>query len=115
MRAIDVMTTQVVTATPQTTAQDAAKLMINNRISGLPIVEGDRQLVGLLCVLFATPAGATIAIEEIDRGHCLQPRVPSGLGVRGLVREEVVVEWGVEVESLDGQAIEVEEDQAAEG
>lgn len=29
---------------------------------------GDRQLVGLLCVLFHTKAGATIAIEEIDRG-----------------------------------------------
>jgi ABC-type ATPase involved in cell division len=29
---------------------------------------GDRQLVGLLCVLFHTKPGATIAIEEIDRG-----------------------------------------------
>jgi len=48
MRAIDVMTSQVVTATQQTTVQDAAKLMINNRISGLPIVDGDRQLVGII-------------------------------------------------------------------
>ncbi len=29
---------------------------------------GDRQLVGLLCVLFFTKPGTTIAIEEIDRG-----------------------------------------------
>lgn len=29
---------------------------------------GDRQLVGLLCVLYSTPPGATIAVEEIDRG-----------------------------------------------
>jgi predicted ATPase len=29
---------------------------------------GDRQLVGLLCVLEKTDPGATIAIEEIDRG-----------------------------------------------
>ncbi len=29
---------------------------------------GDRQLVGLLCVLFSVKPGATIAIEEIDRG-----------------------------------------------
>jgi CBS domain-containing protein len=48
MRAIDVMTGQVVTATPQTTVQDAAKLMINNRISGLPIVDWDRHLVGIV-------------------------------------------------------------------
>ena len=48
MRAIDVMTSRVVTATPEMTVQDAAKLMINNRISGLPIVNGDRQLVGIV-------------------------------------------------------------------
>ena len=29
---------------------------------------GDRQLVGLLCVLYTAKPGATIAIEEIDRG-----------------------------------------------
>ena len=29
---------------------------------------GDRQLVGLLCVLYTARSGATIAIEEIDRG-----------------------------------------------
>ena len=48
MRAIDVMARNVVTATPQTTVQDAAKLMINHRISGLPIVDGDGQLVGIV-------------------------------------------------------------------
>jgi predicted ATPase len=29
---------------------------------------GDRQLVGLLCILFGADPGSTIAIEEIDRG-----------------------------------------------
>ena len=29
---------------------------------------GDRQLIGLLCVLYSTKEGSTIAIEEIDRG-----------------------------------------------
>lgn len=29
---------------------------------------GDRQLVGLLCVLYSSTPGSTIAIEEIDRG-----------------------------------------------
>jgi CBS domain-containing protein len=48
MRAIDVMTSQVVTATPQMTVQDVAKLMINNRISGIPIVDADRQVVGIV-------------------------------------------------------------------
>jgi CBS domain-containing protein len=48
MRAIDVMTSQVVTATPAMTVQDAAKLIINNHISGLPIVNGDRELVEIV-------------------------------------------------------------------
>jgi hypothetical protein len=29
---------------------------------------GDRQLVGLLCVLYGTKPGSTLAIEEVDRG-----------------------------------------------
>jgi CBS domain-containing protein len=37
MRAIDVMTSQIVTATPQSTVQDAAKLMINNRAAVFPL------------------------------------------------------------------------------
>ena len=41
MRAVDVMASHIVTATPQMTVQDAAKLMINNRISGIPIVDAD--------------------------------------------------------------------------
>jgi CBS domain-containing protein len=48
VRAIDVMTCKVVTAMPRTTVQAAATLMINNRISGLPIVERDRRLVGIV-------------------------------------------------------------------
>jgi CBS domain-containing protein len=48
MRAIDVMTSHVVTATQEMSVRDVAKLMINNRISGVPIVDGDRQLVGIV-------------------------------------------------------------------
>jgi CBS domain-containing protein len=42
------MTSRVVTAAPQMTVRDAANLIINNRISGIPIVDGDRQLVGIV-------------------------------------------------------------------
>lgn len=48
MRAIDVMARNIVTATPEMTVQDVAKLMINHRISGIPVVDGDRQLVGIV-------------------------------------------------------------------
>jgi len=48
MRAIDVMTSHVMTAAPQMTVQDAAKLLIDSRISGIPVVDGDRRLVGIV-------------------------------------------------------------------
>jgi CBS domain-containing protein len=48
MRAADVMSTRVVMAGPEITVQHAARIMINHRISAVPIVEGDRQLIGII-------------------------------------------------------------------
>src|SRR5262245_6554125 len=48
MRAIDVMERDVVTAAPQMTVQAVAQLMINHRISGIPILDDDRQLLGIV-------------------------------------------------------------------
>jgi CBS domain-containing protein len=48
MRASDVMAKDVVTATPEMTVQDAARLMINRRISGIPIIDRDRRLLGIV-------------------------------------------------------------------
>jgi CBS-domain-containing membrane protein len=48
MRAADVMSTRVVTAGPLIAVRHAAQIMINHRISGVPIVEGDWQLIGII-------------------------------------------------------------------
>ena len=48
MRAQDVMTTRVITVTPETTVLDAAKLFVENRISGAPVVSADGSVVGVL-------------------------------------------------------------------
>ena len=47
MRAMDVMTTAVVTVSPDSTVQDLAKLMSERGISGVPVVENGR-LVGIV-------------------------------------------------------------------
>lgn len=47
MKARDVMTAPVITATPETPVRDIASLLLEKRISGLPIVEGGR-VVGIL-------------------------------------------------------------------
>ncbi|PXW24867.1 CBS domain-containing protein [Paraburkholderia caballeronis] len=48
MRAQDVMTTNVVTVSPDTTVLDTAKLFVENRISGAPVLAADGTLVGVI-------------------------------------------------------------------
>jgi CBS domain-containing protein len=44
----DLMSTKVVTVSPTATVVDAAKLMLEHRISGLPVVDEMRKLVGVI-------------------------------------------------------------------
>jgi len=44
----EIMTRAVKTITPDTQLQEVASLMCLNRFSGLPVVEGDDKLVGIL-------------------------------------------------------------------
>ena len=48
MKASDIMTRRVITVSPDATIMDAVRLMIKNRISGLPVVDGDGKLVGMV-------------------------------------------------------------------
>ena len=48
MNAADVMTRAVVTVTPDTTIEEAARLMLGHRISGLPVVDRYGEMVGIL-------------------------------------------------------------------
>jgi CBS domain-containing protein len=48
MRAMDVMTTPVITVDPETTVQDLAKLLSERNISGVPVVEAGDRLVGIV-------------------------------------------------------------------
>jgi len=48
MKASDVMTRNVITVTPDMPLVDALKLMVEHRLSGLPVVDGGGALVGIL-------------------------------------------------------------------
>ena len=48
MQAKDIMTTRVVTVSENATVLDAARLMAKRRISGLPVVDANGDLVGIL-------------------------------------------------------------------
>src|SRR5690349_20056240 len=48
MRAMDIMTTDVITVDPDMTVQDLAKLLAERGISGAPVVDAAGQLVGIV-------------------------------------------------------------------
>jgi CBS domain-containing protein len=48
MRAMDVMTTDVITVDPDTTVQSLATLLAERGISGAPVVDSDGRLVGII-------------------------------------------------------------------
>lgn len=45
----DIMTTELITATPDMDITRAAKLLLDNRFNGLPVVDESGRLVGILC------------------------------------------------------------------
>jgi CBS domain-containing protein len=48
MRAMDVMTTNVITVGPDTTVQEVAKILSEKSISGVPVVDRENRLVGIV-------------------------------------------------------------------
>ena len=46
--AADVMTTDVITVTPETTVRDIATLLHSKRISGVPVVDAAGQILGIV-------------------------------------------------------------------
>ncbi|HUB96181.1 MAG TPA: CBS domain-containing protein [Stellaceae bacterium] len=48
MRAADVMRHRVITATPETTVAEAARIMLEHRVSGLPVVDAKGTIIGMV-------------------------------------------------------------------
>lgn len=48
LRAADFMTRDVISVSPDTSLREAAELVAENRISGVPVVESDGTVVGIL-------------------------------------------------------------------
>jgi len=48
MNAADIMTRSVITISPEATLADAVRLMLDQRISGLPVIDSAGRLVGML-------------------------------------------------------------------
>jgi CBS domain-containing protein len=48
MNALDVMTQSIVSIRPEASVMDAARLMLDNRVSGLPVIDAEGTLVGIV-------------------------------------------------------------------
>jgi CBS domain-containing protein len=48
LTASDVMTTNVITVTPETSVKDTARLLYTERISGVPVMDIDGQVIGIV-------------------------------------------------------------------
>ncbi|ACB83903.1 CBS domain-containing protein [Natranaerobius thermophilus] len=48
MRAKDIMSTDIVTVSPESTVEEAAKLMADREISGIPVINSQNDLVGII-------------------------------------------------------------------
>src|SRR5258708_2351516 len=48
LTAADVMTTNVISVTPETPIREVAKLMHSNRISGVPVIDREKHVIGIV-------------------------------------------------------------------
>lgn len=49
LKAKDIMTKKIITVSPETEIANAAKILIEKRINGLPVMDAFGRLVGILC------------------------------------------------------------------
>ena len=50
MRAVDVMTSEVITVGEDVSVQEAAKLMVEHGISAVPVLDPDNRVIGIVSV-----------------------------------------------------------------
>ena len=80
LRVKEIMTPEVITTTPDTPIEDAARLMVTHKIGGLPVVDGRQELVGVITETDIFHA----FVEMLAGGHPgvrLTLEVPEGKGV----------------------------------
>ena len=69
MRAIDIMTSEVFTVAPTTSVQEVAKLLSERGISGVPVVDGDSRVIGILSegdLLHRAEIGTGVSKARVD-------------------------------------------------
>ena len=72
MRAVDVMTTEIISVGPDTSVQALAALLSERGISGVPVVDAENRVVGIVSegdVLYRVETGTERRLERRTRGR----------------------------------------------
>jgi acetoin utilization protein AcuB len=98
IRIRDIMTTEVITTTPDTPIEDAAHLMADHKIGGLPVVDENERVVG---VITETDIFKSF-VEMFAGGH-------SGLRLTLQVPEkkDILLDLSRSIRRLDGSIVSV--------
>jgi acetoin utilization protein AcuB len=94
----EIMTKEVITTTPDAPIEDAARLMVSHRIGGLPVVNGQGDVVG---VITETDIFGTF-VEMLTGGHSgvrLTLEVPEKKGILSMLAS-TIFELGGSIESV---------------
>jgi CBS domain-containing protein len=106
MKARDVMTARVAAAAPNAVARDLVLQLLSGMYSGLPVVNSDREVIGVVTefdLLFAIQAGKDLRItraeELMSKPICVQEdedldAVIAKMTANGIIRLPVVQEDG---------------------
>ena len=91
----EIMTKDVITTTPDTPIEDAARLMVTHKIGGLPVVDGHNNVVGVITEtdIFETfvemfaggEAGLRLTLEVPERKGVLSMLSSAILGLGGSI------------------------------
>ena len=96
----EVMTSEDLITTTETNMDEAAKILLHNKIEKLPVVDGENHLIGLITYRDITKIAEFPNACKDSKGRL---RVAAGVGVTGdvLKRVEALVENGVDAIVID--------------
>ncbi len=82
--AVDIMTREVVTVQPETPVNEAASIVAAGRVSGVPVVDNDNRVVGVLSErdFLARMGSGTDAVFMDIVARCLDSRGCAALNIR---------------------------------
>lgn len=80
MQVVDLMTTNVISVTPETPIKDAARLMFRHRVSGLPVIGGAGEVLGIITEAdFLRLEVARLSEEEVSPVELVGQVMSSGV------------------------------------